>query len=254
MGVYNRYMTIQDFFKANNKAAIAFSGGVDSAYLLYAAFNSGADVMAYYVKSQFQPEFELEDAIKTAEFIGARMKVLSVDALEDPVVRENPPDRCYYCKTHIMGAITEAARRDGYELVCDGTNASDEISDRPGVRALREFGISSPLQEAGLTKPEIRELAKAAGIEVWNKPAYACLATRIPSGEEITEDKLIITEKAEKALFEMGYRDFRVRMRGYSALIQVGASQYEKAACELDEIIARIGDMYSSVTLDEHTR
>lgn len=247
-------MTIQEFFKVNNKVAVAFSGGVDSAYLLYAASAAGADVRAYYVNSQFQPAFELEDARKTAEKTGADMVVLELDALRDERVRANPSDRCYYCKMHIMGTICEAAAQDGYDMICDGTNASDDAGDRPGVKALKEFGIVSPLRECGLTKTMIRSLAKEAGLHVWNKPAYACLATRIPAGEEITEEKLKKTEEAETVLFERGFRDFRVRMRGSGALLQVRADQYEKALSELDEITAAIGSMYSSVILDENTR
>lgn len=247
-------MNIQDYFKVNNKAAIAFSGGVDSAYLLYEASMAGADVTAYYVKSQFQPAFELKDAMETAQKTGAKLRILELDALADPRVRANPSDRCYYCKLGIMGALGKAASEDGYALICDGTNASDDVDDRPGFRALGELGIVSPLRECGLTKPMIRERAKAAGLSVWNKPAYACLATRIPAGETITEDKLVRTEKAEAALFDMGFTDFRVRSRGDNALVQVTEEQYEKAADSMDAIRNAIGDMYAEVILDSNTR
>lgn len=247
-------MELKDFFKLNNKIAVAFSGGVDSAYLLYAATKAGADVTAYYVKSQFQPDFELQDAIATADYAGARMRILQVDALSDERVSANPANRCYYCKNNIMGAILKAASEDGYDLLCDGTNASDDADDRPGFRALGELGIRSPLRECGLTKAEIRLRAKEAGLSVWNKPAYACLATRIPTGEIITEAKLMRTEESEKVLFDMGFTDFRVRTRGDSALIQVTAGQHDMAKQRMDEITKLIGGMYESVSLDEKKR
>lgn len=264
-------MGIDDFVKVNRKFAVAFSGGVDSAYLLWASVEAGADVRAYYVRSQFQPKFEYRDACAVAAKLGMNivedgssdelsadgrpvMKVLKVDVLADPAVRSNPLDRCYYCKVNIMSAITQAAHRDGYDIVCDGTNASDDIDDRPGFRALKEFCVRSPLRECGMTKTMIREASKAAGLEVWNKPAYACLATRIPAGEEITEEKLLITEKAESAMYELGFRDFRVRMRGDAALIQVREEQHDEAVKRLGEITAAIGDLYSSVKIDETVR
>ena len=247
-------MTIREFFTAHPRAAIAFSGGVDSAYLLWAAKESGADVTAYYVRSQFQPAFEYEDAVSMAELTGARMRVIRVDALADERVRANPADRCYFCKIHIMGAIRKAAAEDGYDLICDGTNASDDVSDRPGFKALQEYGIRSPLRECALTKTRIRELGWEAGLPVWNKPSYACLATRIPAGEEITEEKLRKTELAETRLFEMGFRDFRVRMRDGAALVQVNAAQYEEAVSRKNEIGTAIGELYTSVRIDDHTR
>ena len=219
-------MELKDFFEVIKRVAVAFSGGVDSSYLLYAAKKHGADVTAYYVKSQFQPEFEFEDAKKIAELTGAEMKVLKVDALSDPRVRANPADRCYWCKRNIMGAVTRAAAGDGFALIIDGTNASDPSDDRPGMRALKEFGIRSPLRECGITKAEVRERSKEAGLPVWDKPAYACLATRIQTGEEITEEDLARTEKAEAAISDMGFRDFRVRLRGGNALLQVTSEQH----------------------------
>ena len=247
-------MELRNFFRINNKAAVAFSGGVDSSYLLYAALQAGADVRAYYVRSQFQPAFEFEDACEAAELIGAEMKVIHLDVLSDETVRANPSDRCYFCKQHIMGEIIRAAASDGYDLVVDGTNASDDLSDRPGARALKELGVRSPLRECGITKPEVRQLSRDAGLPVWNKPAYACLATRIPCGEEITAEKLAVTEKAESAVYNMGFRDFRVRMRGTDALLQVRADQYEKAEAELGEIRNRLAGLYRRVELDTLVR
>ena len=179
-------MTLEVFFKSNPKAAIAFSGGVDSAYLLYAAKTFGAEVKSYYVASEFQPEFEKRDALRLAEELGADMQILPLQVLCDQKVRENPSDRCYYCKKQIFSAIVKAAAEDGFSLILDGSNASDDAGDRPGMRVLQEMSVRSPLRECGLTKAQIRELSKEAGLFTWDKPAYACLATRIPTGEEIT--------------------------------------------------------------------
>ena len=130
-------MNLSEFFRENPKAAVAFSGGVDSAYLLYAAKAAGADVRAYYVKSAFQPQFELEDAKRLARKLGVGMKILTADVLAAGDVAKNPPDRCYHCKKLLFKAVSEAAQGDGYSLLLDGTNASDEENDRPGMRALR---------------------------------------------------------------------------------------------------------------------
>lgn len=247
-------MDLKQFFQENDRIAIAFSGGVDSTYLLHAAVETGADVKAYCVKSAFQPGFELEDARKLAENIGCAFEVIEVDVLADEKVVSNPADRCYYCKQHIMAAITAAAGADGYRMVCDGTNASDDVSDRPGFKALGEYGIRSPLRECGLTKADIRKASEAAGLTTWNKPAYACLATRIRTGERITEEKLRITERAEAILYEMGFRDFRVRMRGASALVQVREEQHAEALAREDEIRLALQGMYDLVTIDGEAR
>lgn len=247
-------MTLDGFFKANNKAAIAFSGGVDSVYLLYAACSAGADVKAYCVRSAFQPGFETEDARRMAELIGCEMKLIEADVLSDERVASNPENRCYYCKQHIMSAIADAAHADGYNVICDGTNASDDADDRPGFKALEEYGIKSPLRECGLTKDEIRQRSKEAGLPTWDKPAYACLATRIAHGERITEEKLRTTEKAEKALHEMGFTDFRVRMRGDSALVQIREDQHARALDMSERIETAIGGLYDSVQIDEKPR
>ena len=157
-------MNLQEFFHDNPKAAIAFSGGVDSAYLLYAAKKHGAEVRAYYVKSAFQPQFELEDAKRLAKELGADMKVLEADVLGDALVTANPADRCYHCKKRIFTEIGKMAAADGFPVLMDGTNASDDAGDRPGMRALRELSVRSPLRECGLTKDEIRRLSKEAGL------------------------------------------------------------------------------------------
>lgn len=247
-------MNLQDFFRENNRAAIAFSGGVDSAYLLYAAKQCGAQVKAYYVKSVFQPQFELDDAIRLAQELDMEIKVIKVDVLAYPNVTSNPCNRCYYCKKTIFSEIAKKAGEDGCTLLLDGTNASDDAGDRPGMRALQELKVRSPLRECGLTKSEIRRLSREAGLFTWDKPAYACLATRIPTGTEITAEKLSRTEQAENALFCLGFKDFRVRMLGEAARLQVPASQFEKVLEERERIVSELKKYYSSVLLDLEER
>ena len=251
----NRMMTIETFFREHPKTAIAFSGGVDSAYLLYEAVRNGADVHAYYVNAQFQPAFELRDARKLAAQVGAKMTVIEKDVLAVPEVRANPEDRCYYCKQSIFGTILAKAGEDGYTEILDGTNASDDASDRPGMRALAEMRVLSPLRICGLTKEEIRRRSKEAGLFTWDKPAYACLATRIPTGTEITKEALWRTEQAENYLFEQGYTDFRVRTtKEDSALVQVPSAQTARIKEEWQQIEQKLLTWYPEVLLDPNPR
>lgn len=247
-------MMLRDFFRKNKKVALAFSGGVDSAYLLYAALEYGAKVRAYYVRSVFQPQFEFEDAKRLAGELGADMRVLPVDIRNDSSVMENSADRCYYCKREIFTVIAKAAVRDKYPLLIDGTNASDDAGDRPGMRALRELSVRSPLRECGMTKEEIRRLSKEAGLFTWDKPAYACLATRIPAGERITEEKLLKTEAAENYLRDAGFTDFRVRLFGTAARLQVPLEQISVVLDKRQEIIHELKKYYSAVLLDLEVR
>ena len=247
-------MNLTQFWQANPKAAIAFSGGVDSAYLLYSAVQSGAEVKAYYAKTAFQPAFELEDAQRLAEQLGAEMEILPLDILSVPHVAENPKNRCYYCKNALFSAISAAAKRDGFSLILDGTNASDEVSDRPGMQALRELSVRSPLRECCLTKAEIRRLSKEAGLFTHDKPAYACLATRIPTGDAITQKSLARTEEAEAYLHSLGLRDFRVRTLGDTARIQVTEPDLETVLKNRETIVSHLKTLYSGVTLDLEVR
>lgn len=247
-------MELERFFAENPRAAVAFSGGADSAYLLYAAVKAGANVKAYYVKTAFQPQFELEDAKKLAGELGTPMQVLPLDILCDQTVMANPPDRCYHCKKRIFSAIRAAAAQDGFSVLLDGTNASDDAGDRPGMRALEELSVRSPLREAGLTKAEIRRLSKEAGLFTHDKPAYACLATRIPTGETITAEKLCRTEWAETYLAGLGLRDFRVRAMGNTANLQVRASDLNLVVTHREQITAELGKAYEGVLLDLEVR
>ena len=248
-------MTLQEFFGAHPKAALAFSGGVDSSYLLYAARQLGADVKAYYVKTAFQPEFEYRDALRLASQLGADIQVLTLDVLACPDVTVNPKNRCYFCKQHIFGSILRQAKADGYDTVLDGTNASDQVSDRPGMKALQEMKVLSPLRLTGLTKAEIRRLSREAGLFTWDKPSYACLATRIPTGTEITGADLARTEWAEDHLMSLGFRDLRVRQLGGDlALVQLPEAQMDTFMALRGEITRTLKTRYAGVLLDMEAR
>lgn len=248
-------MTLQEFFGAHPKAALAFSGGVDSSYLLYAARQLGADVKAYYVKTAFQPEFEYQDALRLASQLGADIQVLTLDVLACPDVTVNPKNRCYFCKQHIFGNILRQAKADGYDTVLDGTNASDQVSDRPGMKALQEMKVLSPLRLTGLTKAEIRRLSREAGLFTWDKPSYACLATRIPAGTEITGADLARTEWAEDYLMSLGFRDLRVRQLGSDiARIQLPEAQMDTFMALRGEITRTLKTRYAGVLLDMEAR
>ena len=226
---------------------VGMSGGVDSAYLLYAAMQYGKRVKAYYVKTAFQPQFELEDATRLATELGADMKVLDVDILCDSAITANPADRCYHCKTELFSHILKVAKGDGFAVLLDGTNASDEASDRPGMRAIRELSVRSPLRECGLTKAQIRQMSKEAGLFTHDKPAYACLATRIPTGEEITIEKLQRTEQAESFLSGLGFRDFRVRCQGDTAKIQITENDLPLLIQHREAILQKLKNEYEEI-------
>lgn len=247
-------MDLKQFFTENPKAALAFSGGVDSAYLLWAAMQYGAQVRSYYVKTAFQPEFEYQDARKLADQLGADMVTIPVDILACEAVRQNPADRCYFCKQQIFGTIRKAAQADGYTLLLDGTNASDLVSDRPGMKALQELSVRSPLREAGLTKAEIRRLSKEAGLFTHDKPAYACLATRIPAGKAITAEDLHRTEVCEDYLMQQGFSDFRIRLSGEDAKLQLRAEQLPLLMQKREPIVSKLKEHYKNVLLELEVR
>lgn len=247
-------MDLPTFFKEHPKTAIAFSGGVDSAYLLYAAAKYGAQVSAYYVKSAFQPKFELDDAKRMANDLHINLRVLEADVLSLKEITANTDKRCYFCKKYIFSIILKAAKEDGFSTLLDGTNASDEASCRPGMQAAGELCVLSPLRECGLTKETIRRLSKEAGLFTWNKPAYACLATRIPTGSPIASEKLVHTEQAEDFLHSLGLLDFRVRSLGNAAKIQVPQNQLSTVLSHRAEIVQELGSYYSEVLLDLVTR
>lgn len=243
-------MTLQQFFAQVPKAALAFSGGTDSAFLMWASRQYGCALRAYYIKTAFQPAFELADARRLAEELGVPMTVVELDVLSVPEAVENGPRRCYYCKKALFTRLRQAAAADGYTVLIDGTNASDDAGDRPGMAALRELEVRSPLRECGITKAEVRQLSKEAGLFTWDKPAYACLATRIPTGTAVTAEMLARVENAESALAGLGFVDFRVRVADGAARLQVTGDQMPMVLEKREEILKALAPDFSAVTLD----
>ncbi len=243
-------MNIEDFFAENKKAAVAFSGGVDSTYLLYAATKNGCDVHAYSIDSAFQPRFEKEAAKQLAKELSIPLTVIKAEVLSEENIADNSKERCYFCKKALFGLVREAAGADGYFLLLDGNNASDDASDRPGMRAAEELFVRSPLRECGMTKEEIRKKSKEAGLWTWNKPAYACLATRIPTGRRIEEGLLAKVEEAEEFLMSRGFSDLRVRVIGSAAKLELREEQFEKALSERIEIIEGLAPYFAEILID----
>ena len=243
-------MTLKEFFQQVPRAALAFSGGTDSALLLWAARTCGCDVRAYFVKTVFQPAFELADAQKLAAELEVPLTVVEVDVLAVPQAAANGPRRCYYCKKALFTALRARAAEDGYPVLLDGTNASDDAGNRPGMAALRELKVRSPLRECGISKSEVRRMSREAGLFTWDKPAYACLATRVPTGDAITGEALEKVERGEEALFRLGFTDFRLRLLGEAARLQLPAEQMERAVSRRSEINQALETDFSAVLLD----
>lgn len=241
---------LKEFFSCNPNPAVCYSGGVDSVYLLYAAKKYGIGARAYFVKTPFQPKAEVDDAVKAANEIDAELKIIPFDILSIPNISANTPERCYYCKREILSIICSAAAKDGHTLIVDGTNFSDLSDDRPGMRALAELGVISPLRECGLTKEDIRALSQKAGLFTWNKPSYSCLATRIPHGISLNLELLKNTEAAEYELSQLGFTDFRCRYFNGAAKLEIKTCEMERAFLMRDKIIKSIGRYYDSVLLD----
>ncbi len=216
---------LADFLTSHGRLALALSGGADSTYLLYAAKRSGADVKAFTVMSDFQPRSETENAVRMARQLGADVHIINVDVLFHPAISANRPDRCYHCKMLLFHSIMGCASNEEYDTVIDATNASDNPDGRPGMRALEELGILSPLRICGITKQQVRELSRKAGLPTWDMPSNSCLATRIPFGTEIDYRMLMRTESAERELHALGLSDIRVRTRDKGAVLETTEEQ-----------------------------
>ena len=243
-------MELKDFFAKTPRFAIAFSGGVDSSYLIYAAKNSGCDIKAYFIRTPFQPQFELDDAKKMAYLMSVPMSIELVDVLQDTNVTDNPPNRCYYCKSAVFKRIKELAQEDGFTVVCDGTNASDDSSERAGMLALDELGILSPLRLCGISKKEVRHLSRKAGLFTHDKPSYACLATRIPTGRPINQELLTKIHDSEHALHALGFTDFRIRLIDDYANIQVPENQIKNIIAKRKKVYEILDPYFTKVLLD----
>lgn len=235
-----------------DKPAVALSGGVDSALLLAACSRAGVQAAAITAFTPLQPQFERQDARRAAQEAGCELYVLQPEPLALPEFCANDSRRCYYCKQLIFGAIKAKAQKLGCGSLLDGANADDAGDYRPGMQAAAELGFISPLLACGFTKQEVRELARRYGLAAADKPAYACLASRIAYGETITPAKLAMVEQAEDALRKLGLKDLRVRCHGNLARIEINRQQIAQAADELrQQIIAAVrGAGFAYITLD----
>jgi len=210
--------------------AVAFSGGVDSTFLAAVACQELGDrALAVTALSPTYPQHEQLEAAALAKMLGIQHENVDSNELEIPGFADNPVDRCYYCKSELFAEVSQVARKYGIDVVADGTNTDDLDDYRPGRRAAKECGVLSPLLEAGLNKEDIRELSKELKLPTWDKPAFACLASRFPYGSRITEEKLQAVDTAEKAMREMGFTQLRVRHHDDIGRIEVGVQEIEKA-------------------------
>jgi uncharacterized protein len=244
--------SLKEMLKSLGSVVVAYSGGVDSTFLAKVAFDVlGDKALAVTAKSEVHPQWEFEEAIEFAKEIGFNHETITAEALSVPKFSDNPPDRCYYCKKEILISLKELARERGLKYVIEGTNFDDLDDHRPGVRALTETGVRSPLKEAKLTKAEIRELSRRLGLPTWDKPSYACLASRFPYGIKITEEKLSAVDEAETFLRDFGIRQLRVRHHDQIARIEVAENDMETLLRNREQIVEKFKELgYAYITMD----
>lgn len=251
-GLYEKKKHLVDILRSMKKFILAFSGGVDSSLLLkIASEEESCTVVPVMFSSQIISAHDKKFAEFISRKIGFQLQYVNIDHLNDEQFVNNTPQRCYYCKQMVFKAMLEIAKKEGIEHVIDGTNADDLRENRPGLRALRELGIRSPLAEAGLTKSDILDLAKELDLNMAIRPSNTCLATRIPFYNQITEKKLKMVEAAESFLHEMGIGLSRVRHHGTIARIEVLPHDMEKLLEERERVVNRFLDIgFVYVTLD----
>lgn len=235
---------------------VAFSGGADSAYLAYIANSELGDrALAVTGDSASYPTFQRELAERLTLQFGIHHEIILTREFEDTNYTSNPPNRCYFCKTELYTMLNELKRRRGFAIICDGSNADDVGDYRPGRQAAREIGVRSPLEECRLTKAEIRELSRRAGLPTWDEPASACLSSRIPYGQVVTIEKLSMVDKAEAALKKMGFRQVRVRHHGDVARIEIAEGDLSRAlnpemAARMSAALKALGFKYVALDLE----
>ena len=254
-GLAEKGRRLHDILAGYQSVLIAFSGGVDSAYLAIAASTAlGSHALAVTADSASYPDSHRRLALSIANDFGFAHEVIHTAELERPEYRANPANRCYYCKDELYGRLAALATERGLAVVIDGNNADDRGDYRPGRQAAREHGVKSPLDEADLTKDDIRELARAAGLESWNEPASACLSSRIPYGTEVSDEKLRQIEQAETVLRDLGFRVFRVRHHDSVARLEIARSEMARALdpdvnARLVAALKELGYQYVSLDL-----
>jgi len=246
MNLQEKFQLLKDIIKKRGSAAIAFSGGVDSTFLIKVAHEVlGDKLIAVTATSSTYPERELKEAIKYASDMGVKHIIISSEELEIEGFASNPKNRCYYCKKELFTKIKKVAIENGVEYVFDGSNLDDIGDYRPGMQAAKELEVVSPIKEAGLTKADIRELSKELGLPTWNKPSFACLSSRFPYGNKITLPKLRMVDRAEQFLLDMGIRQVRVRHHGEIARIEVSPEEREQFFSV--EIMDKIGTEFKKI-------
>lgn len=243
---------LKSIIKKMDGAVVAFSGGVDSTFLLKVAYDVlGDKVIAVTANSETYPKRELDEAKAYAQSLGIRHIIIETLELEIAGFADNPPDRCYYCKHELFSKLTEIANANGLEYVFDGSNMDDRNDHRPGMRAAKQLGVVSPLKQAELTKDDIREISKEFGLSTWNKPSFACLSSRFPYGTKITPEKLVVIGEAEDYIRDLGFQELRVRHHDNIARIEIGNADFARILPFTDQIsdkLKSLGFLY--VTLD----
>lgn len=251
----SRMEALVKWLKRKGSAVLAYSGGVDSTFLAAVAHEAlGERVLAVTASSPTYPRQELDEAVVLAGKIGIRHKIVQSTEMGNALYRENPPDRCYHCKSELFGLLTRMASEGKMAGVIDGSNADDVNDYRPGRKALKELGIASPLMELGFSKADIREASRLMGLPTSDKPAYACLASRIPYGTPITEKALRSIEEAEDALRDLGFEQVRVRMHGDVARIELAEGEIGRAVSgemrrKMTSVVKASGFRYATLDL-----